>query len=102
MVNEEKIYSMLGLAYKGRNLVAGAEICKKAVIEGRANLVLLSTDCSDNTRKLFNDKCSYRGIPVATFGSRELLGKAVGKSERAVVAVLDEGFSMEITKLIDA
>ncbi len=100
MENEQRLKSMLGLAYKGRNLAAGTEMCKKAVFDGRAKLVLLSTDCSDNTKKLFNDKCAHRGIPVAIYGNREFLGSAVGKSERAVLAVLDEGFFKKIVKLI--
>jgi ribosomal protein L7Ae-like RNA K-turn-binding protein len=100
MENEKRLKSMLGLAYKGGNLTAGSELCKKAVYEGRAKLVILSIDCSDNTKKKFMDKCSHRGIQVVFYGNRELLGESVGKTERTVLAVLDEGFSKEIIKLM--
>ena len=96
----DRVYNMIGLAFKGGNLMAGTEKCKKVVLGDRAKLVLLSTDCSKNTSKLFYDKCLYRGIPVATFGTKDRLGRAVGKDNRTVLAVLDEGFSREILKLI--
>lgn len=96
----QKVYNLIGLACKGGNLVAGTEKCKKAVLSNSAKLVLLSTDCSDNTRKLFNDKCLYRDIPIAIFGTKDRLGKAVGKDYRTVLAILNEGFSREIMKLI--
>lgn len=101
MKNEQRLKSLLGLAYKGGNLMAGTQNCKRAITSQRAKLVLLSTDCSDNTKKFFMDKCSYRGIPVAFYGNRRFFGNAVGKSERAVLAVLDEGFFKEIAKLIE-
>ncbi|HOO11466.1 MAG TPA: ribosomal L7Ae/L30e/S12e/Gadd45 family protein [Bacillota bacterium] len=102
MLYEDRPYHLISLAYKGGNLVTGTELCRKAISKGKAKLVLISWDCSDNTRKLFTDKCSYKGIPLKTFGAKDRLGRAVGKTDTAVVAVLDEGFSREILKHIDA
>lgn len=101
VLNEDKPYHLISLAYKGGNLVTGTELCRSAISKGKAKLVLLSGDCSDNTRKLFTDKCLHKGIPIRIFGTKSRLERAVGKVDRAVAAVLDEGFSREILKLID-
>lgn len=100
MKDAENLYNMIGLAYKGGNLVAGYEMCKKAILKNRANLIILAADCSYNTKKLFKDKCSYRYIPVVTFGTKQRLGEAIGKTDRTVLAVLNEGFSRVIRKQI--
>lgn len=99
MNERDKIYSMLGIAYKGRNLVSGADACKIAVYNESARLIVLSEDTAKNTRKFFDDKCRRRGIPVIVFGNRELLGKSIGKGDRAVLAVLDDGLASAIVKL---
>ena len=53
----DKILSLLGLAAKGRNLVSGEFSTEKAVKEGKAALVIVSSDASDNTKKKFTNMC---------------------------------------------
>jgi len=96
---EYKLYSMLGLAQKGKNIVSGIEGCKNAVQEGKAKLIILTEDCAKNTLKLFNNKCNYRNIPVIIFGSKECLGRAIGKEIRSVVAVMDNGIANAFVSL---
>ena len=47
----DKVLSLLGLAARGRNLVSGEFSTEKAVKEGRASLVVVGTDASDNTKR---------------------------------------------------
>ena len=56
----DKVLSLLGLAARGRNLVSGEFSTEKAVKEGRASLVVVGTDASDNTKKMFTNMCNYR------------------------------------------
>ena len=51
-----KIYSLLGIAMKSGNVVSGEYQTLEAVKKRTANLVLVSEDASDNTKKLFTDK----------------------------------------------
>ena len=55
----DRVLSLLGLAARGRNLVSGEFSTEKAVKEGRAYLVIVGKDASDNTRKLFTNMCSF-------------------------------------------
>lgn len=90
---DKKILSLLGLAARGRRLVSGEFACEDAVKKGKAQLVIVSEEASDNTKKLFRDKCTYYGVPVYIRFSKDVLGKAVGCEMRAVVCVTDRGFA---------
>ena len=98
--NEDRVCGYLGLSARGRNLVSGEFSVEKAVRSGTAPLVLLAGDASDNTVKQFENLCSHYGIPCARFGTREILGRAVGKDFRASAAVTDEKLAEAIRKFL--
>lgn len=96
-----KIFSMIGLATRAGKTVAGEFSVEKAVKTKKAFLVLVSEEASDNTKKLFLNKCNYYQIPVYIYGSKEELGSSTGNKERASIAITDEGFSRTIVKLLE-
>ncbi|MCR5607448.1 MAG: ribosomal L7Ae/L30e/S12e/Gadd45 family protein [Lachnospiraceae bacterium] len=83
----------MGLAMRAGKLVSGEESTEKAVKNGSAKLVIVALDASDNTKKLFKDKCSFYGIPVEIFGYMHEMGHALGKEKRASLAFLDKGLA---------
>lgn len=97
----DRIYSFLGLATKAGRLVSGDDTCERMLKSGKAKLVIVAADASQNTRKSFDDMCKYREIPIRYFGEKELLGRYIGKEKRAVVALLDNGFAEKLKELID-
>lgn len=97
---ESRIYQMLGLCQKARKLAAGEFAAKQAVLDKAAYLVIVATDASDKTKKLFHDKSSYRNIPCVEWGTKEELGKILGKEQRAVVALLEENFANKVETMI--
>lgn len=97
---EKKTLSLLGLATKAGKIASGEFQTENAVKDGTAQLVLVASDASDNTKKLFRDKCSYYGVPVYIYGNKETLGAAIGKEFRASVAILEEGFAKAVQKKI--
>ncbi len=96
MGRPDPVCAMLGLAARGRNLVSGTFQTEQAIRENKARLLILTGDASDNTKKHFSDLCAFRKIPVYTFGTSELLGGALGKKDRVVAAVTDEGLARNI------
>jgi ribosomal protein L7Ae-like RNA K-turn-binding protein len=100
-LENNKVLSLLGLAMRGRNLVSGEFQTENAVKKGSAMLVIVAEDASDNTKKLFHDKCSYYEVPVYEYGSRDSLGKAIGKDLRSSVGVCDAGLANAIIKLLE-
>lgn len=97
-----KIYSLLGLAAKSRNVVSGEYAVEKAVKSGSAVLVIISGDASDNTVKLFGNMCDFYEVPMFRYGTKEELGHAMGKEVRASLAITDEGFAESIRKYLEA
>ena len=102
MKKMDKVLSLLGLAARGRNLVSGEFSTEKAIKEGKAELVIVGEDASDNTKKMFTNMCNYREIPLYFYSSKEALGKAIGKQMRASVAVTHQGMAENIKKNLEA
>ena len=94
----DKVLSLLGLAKKARVAVSGEFSTEKAVKDRKACLVLVAEDASENTKKLFLDKCTFYKIPVRFYGTKETLGKAMGEELRSSAAVCDRGFASAIEK----
>lgn len=100
ILGQNKIYSLLGLAMKGHNLVSGETQTLEAVKKGSARLVVIAEDASDNTRKLFTDKCSYYNVPVFIWGTKESLGRAIGKDMRSSVGICNAGLANSLINLL--
>ncbi|REK77857.1 L7Ae/L30e/S12e/Gadd45 family ribosomal protein [Paenibacillus paeoniae] len=95
-MKRNKALSQLGMAMRAGKLITGDEIVLKAVRAGKAHLVILAGDASDNTKKKFRDKCGTYGIQLAEAFDREQLGRAIGKPERVVLAITDMQFGKMI------
>lgn len=95
---QNKAYSMIGLAMKAGRIASGEFSTENAVKSGLASLVIVSEAASENTKKKFQNMCTYYKVPLYFFGEKEELGHAIGKEFRASLAVLDEGFAKAIEK----
>ena len=100
-MNQNNIYAMLGLAMKAGFVVSGEVACESAVKGMKAHLVIVPTDASFNTKKLFSNKTTFYEIPYVEFGTKEELGHAIGKDMRSSVAITDEGFAKAIRTKIE-
>lgn len=98
----DKIYSLLGLAARSRNVVSGEFATEKAVKTGKAVMVIISEDASDNTVKLFANMCDFYEVPMFRYGRKEELGHAMGKEVRSSLAVIEEGFAKSLMKHLEA
>ena len=78
-MKNSKIFPMLGLAMKSRNLVSGEFMTEKAVKEGNAYLVIVSEEASENTKKKFRNMCSFYEVPIYFYGTMDELGHCIGK-----------------------
>ena len=100
-MKQNKVYSLLGIAMRGRNLVSGEFQTMEAIKKGSAMLVIIAEDASDNTTKMFTDKCTFYEVPVFRYGTKEGLGRAVGKDLRSSIGVCDAGLADAIIKQLE-
>ncbi len=94
-----KVLSLLSLATKARQTTGGEMLVEKAVKDGKASLVIVSAEASENTKKKFRNMCIYYHVPIYTYGTKEELGKYTGKEFRATVAVLGKDFYDSFIKI---
>lgn len=97
-LRQDKVLLLVGLATKAGKTVSGEFMTEREVKSGRAALVILAGDSSENTRKKFCNMCEYYEVPIYIYGDKDTLGHAMGKEFRASLAILDEGFADGIQK----
>lgn len=97
-MNKSKAFSYIGLGVKSANVVCGEFMTEKAVKEGKACLVIIAEDCSDNTKKKFTNMCDFYEVPLYVFATKEELGHAMGKEMRASLAFIDQGLARAVEK----
>jgi ribosomal protein L7Ae-like RNA K-turn-binding protein len=93
--------NFLGIAARAGKVISGEELVVKSIQKQNAKIVLLSKDASENTKKKVTDKCLFYKIDFVWIEDRNILGKAIGKEQRVVVAVNDQGFSKRLKELLD-
>lgn len=92
----DKVLSMIGIAEKSRNVVSGEFATEKAVKTGKAFLVIVSEEASDNTKEMFTNMTSFYEVPIYFYGSKEDLGGCIGKQFRASLAITEENLAKAV------
>lgn len=97
-MHQDKILSTISLATKAGKTVSGEFSVEKAVKEGKARLVIVALEASDNTKKMFKNMCNFYKVPIYFYGTKEGLGHYMGKEFRASMAVTDDGLAKAVEK----
>lgn len=97
-MRNNKALSLIGLATKAGKTASGEFSTEKAVKTGKAYLVLVAEDASENTKKKFRNMCTFYEVPLYFLSDKEGLGRAMGKEFRASLAVTDESFAKAMQK----
>ena len=100
-MGQSKALSLIGLATKAGKTASGEFCTEKEVKSGKASLVIIADDASDNTKKKFKNMCDFYHVPICFYRDKDTLGHAMGKQFRASLAILDEGFAKGIRKHIE-
>ncbi len=95
---QSKAFGCLGLCARAGKTASGEFQTENAIKSGRACLVLIAGDASENTKKHFRDMCGFAEIPFLIIADRESLGRAIGKEFRASCAVTDENLAKAFLK----
>lgn len=96
-----KILSTLSISMKAGKVLSGEFAVEAAVKKSECNIVIVASDASNNTKKLFRDKCTFYNIPMYVYGTKEQLGNAIGKEMRASVAISDYGLAKNIERYLE-
>jgi len=100
-LNQNKVMSLIGIAMKAGKVASGEFSVEKAVKTGKARIVIVAAEASDNTKKNFKNMCLHYEVPCYFLGSKVELGKAIGKEFRASLAIIEGNLAQAIMKQID-
>lgn len=95
-----KLYSCLGLCKKAGKLKSGSNKVEDAVKRGKAYLVIVSSDASDNTKKNFYNMCKYYDVKYVEIGNTDDLSRAIGKESVKVFCIIDFNMSKMVEKIL--
>lgn len=98
---KKKVTSYMGFAKKSGNLVSGVNTCTFAMAKGKARLVILAEDISENSEKKIMKEIRKYGVKHIKYGTCDELSHAVGASGRSVFAVCDKNFTEVILNEIN-
>ena len=90
------LHGTLGLAQRAGRLASGQDAVRLALTAGKVYLLLLAKDAAPRTKQSFVSQAEQLNIPWLEAGTMEEFGMAIGKPDRAVIAVLDQGFATSI------
>ncbi|MDY6325262.1 MAG: ribosomal L7Ae/L30e/S12e/Gadd45 family protein [Catonella sp.] len=96
-----KAFGYLGFAAKAGRVTSGEFLIEKAIKQKDAKLLLVAEDASDNAKKEMTFIAEKYNVPMRLYGTKEKLGKAIGKNLRACVLIFDEGLAEAVLHEID-
>ena len=95
------LFGSIGLAQRARQLCSGQDVVREALVARRAFLLLLAEDASDRTVRTLSAVADQANIDIRQIGTMHEYGAALGKPDRAAIAILDRGFAQSILEKID-
>jgi ribosomal protein L7Ae-like RNA K-turn-binding protein len=97
----EEIRGLLGLARRAGSLVVGSRETRAGLHRGQVRLMLLAADGSPRDRERLQRLAEEAGTPVRVAGTREELGRAIGRDPVAVVGVTDRNLAAGMLDRLD-
>ena len=74
----------------------GADSVEETIKKGKVKLVILSEESSDRTKEKFKEICIRNKIPIIIYETIQNLSKAIGKNNKAIIAIKDANLSKSI------
>lgn len=95
---QNKIYSMIGMCMRSGRLAYGSDMCEENL--NKIRLIIVASDASENTKDKFKRVCKNI-VKYKEYGTIDELSHSIGKNNKAVIGIMDEGFSKRIVELLE-
>ena len=100
-MENEKFFRMLGLGARMRAIAFGEGAVKDSIKSGKAHLVVIAKDASDNTKKKFRNSCEFYSVNMIEHSDKFTLGRYTGREFAVVLAVSNQGIAEEMKKCLE-
>ncbi len=98
MINN-KILGLIGLAARARKVCFGADSVELQIKKKKVYLIIVAKDASNRTKDKFRNIGKDYDMPIIIEGEIEILSKAIGKLNKAVIGIEDSNLASEIQKI---
>ncbi|MFZ5634827.1 MAG: L7Ae/L30e/S12e/Gadd45 family ribosomal protein [Bacillota bacterium] len=95
------VLNMIGLARRAGHVRSGDAAVRSTIVRREARLIILAEDAAERTKKVFGRLAGDAGMPMIFYGTRDNLGRVLGKPSRSVVAITDENFARDIIRRME-
>ena len=96
----DKTLGMLGICAKAGKIISGTEIVIEYIKKNKVKLVIVAQDASEKSKQNMKYICTKNNIDIKEYGTVEENSKAIGKNNRAIIAVLDDKLAKNIISKI--
>lgn len=96
-----KIFSMLGLCMKAGKLAYGSDMVEEKIKYKQVSLLIVAEDASNNTKEKFIRIASKYELNLYFFSTIKELSYKIGKSNKAVLGIMDKNFAEKINILFE-
>lgn len=96
---DKKMLGLIGLAARARKICFGADSVELQIKKKKVYVVIIAENSSDRTKEKFEKICKEHSIPIIIKGEIEVLSKAIGKSNKAMIGIEDINLANEIQKI---
>lgn len=97
MIN--KFFQFLGIVKKSGNLIIGYNKCEDAIKKSKVCLIILSKQCSDNTKNKFKNYCTRYNVPLIEDVSSVDLSIVLGREGLNVLGIANEKMTEKLISL---
>lgn len=101
MLVNNKVYGLLGISAKAGKLISGTDLVLETMKKKQVSLVIVAEDASEKTIKNIKYYAEKENIEVLIFGNIFSNSKAIGKQNRAIIAITDKKLAEAIKKELE-
>jgi ribosomal protein L7Ae-like RNA K-turn-binding protein len=96
---DRRVEALLSAARRSRKVAIGSTLVRQELERDRCRLVVVATDARAAATTPWVQQAVSRGL-AAAWGTKERLGRVMGRSEVGVVALVDDGLARTLTRSI--
>jgi ribosomal protein L7Ae-like RNA K-turn-binding protein len=94
-----RVEALISSARRSGNAAPGADVAREAVERGRAELLVVAADARAAAQEAFVARVAAAG-KVVIWGTKEVLGRATGRPDTALVAISDRGLADAVVRSV--
>lgn len=92
---------LISMGQRAGKLASGSFAVKNNLNRGKVRLLLIAIDAAAHSVHELNGLASAKGVPVLSYGSKDDLGRLIGKSPRTALAITDEHMARGILEAFE-